>query len=336
MAICLIGAGANLGDRLVNLDAAKQTLSQTNGIRLLAASTWHETRPIGGPPDQPAFLNGALLIETARQPRSLLALLQEVEARFGRCRLGRWSARTLDLDLLLYDSLQVREPDLRVPHPRMAFRRFVLEPAVEIAAGMVDPTTGWTLARLAQRLRAGANYLAVSGPPVEFSGKLCRRLGQLLEGRLLNDPAAIVGSSGSSSPTLTEQVELASRRAELLAPEAFTNRVDWVVSNFWLADSLAHAKLTLEPVEFAAFQRRWQELNSKAVAPKIAVVCTTSDAVGEAECVCRSWGPSEATKFAATVQAVAHRYGVGPILTIETHDLDEAAAEVLAAAHASQ
>ncbi len=77
----------------------------------------------------------------------------------------RWAARTIDLDLLLYGDAIVNTHELAVPHPRMTFRRFVLEPAVEVAADMVHPLSGSTLAEMLERLDAGADYVAILGMP---------------------------------------------------------------------------------------------------------------------------------------------------------------------------
>src|SRR5260221_497271 len=136
MAAALIALGSNLGDRQRNLDDTIAQLAAQSGIHHVAKSRWHATRPIGGPPGQREFLNGAALIETTLSPEQLHAALKQIEAAAGRNRGERWAPRTLDLDLLLYDDRVIDTPDLTVPHPRMAFRRFVLEPAAEVSPAM--------------------------------------------------------------------------------------------------------------------------------------------------------------------------------------------------------
>src|SRR5687768_13619605 len=133
MSIALIGLGANLADRGTARCEATERISARRSIRLSAASGLIETAAIGGPSGQPPFLNGALIIETDLSPRALLDELLACETALGRQRGERWGPRTADLDLLLYDSRVIDAPDLVVPHPRMAFRRFVLAPACEIA-----------------------------------------------------------------------------------------------------------------------------------------------------------------------------------------------------------
>ena len=129
-------------------------------IAVAAVSCWRETAPVGGPPGQPPFLNGALLAETSLAPHDLLAALQQIENDLGRRRAERWGPRTIDLDLLLYDELVLDTPSLTLPHPRMAWRRFVLEPAAEVAGAMLHPTIGWTIARLLEHLNTARPYVA--------------------------------------------------------------------------------------------------------------------------------------------------------------------------------
>ncbi len=138
----LIGLGSNLGDRLDNLSGAIDALGQVPGITVRQVSSIHETEPVGGPSGQGMFLNAVVEIETSLDPLSLLRVLQDIEARFGRQRSVHWGERTLDLDLLLFDDRIIDTPELSVPHPRMHTRRFVLEPMLEVAPTALDPVTG--------------------------------------------------------------------------------------------------------------------------------------------------------------------------------------------------
>ena len=137
-----VGLGANLGDREGTLRAAVEALAAEEGIEVVALSTLRETDPVGVG-DQPRFLNGAVALETTLAPRELLDRLLAVEQRFGRIRVpGEHGPRTLDLDLLLCGDRTIDEPGLRVPHPRLHERRFVLEPLAELAPGLVVPGRG--------------------------------------------------------------------------------------------------------------------------------------------------------------------------------------------------
>lgn len=161
MAHALVALGANLGDRARQLGGALDELARLPQSRLLRRSGWFETPPIGGPTGQGTFLNGAALLETALVPTALLAELQQIEDALGRVRVERWGARVIDLDLLLYDQRTVDAGELIVPHPRMAFRRFVLDPAAAVAPEMIHPPSGWTVAALLDQLQHGANVVAV-------------------------------------------------------------------------------------------------------------------------------------------------------------------------------
>jgi 2-amino-4-hydroxy-6-hydroxymethyldihydropteridine diphosphokinase len=146
-----VGIGSNLGEPERHIAAALEQLAAEDGIELVAASTLRETEPVGYL-DQPSFLNGAAQLETALPPRELLERLLEIESRLGRVRgeRPRFGPRTIDLDLLLYGDQTIDEPGLTVPHPRLAERRFALEPLAELAPGLEIPGLGPVQALLAE------------------------------------------------------------------------------------------------------------------------------------------------------------------------------------------
>jgi 2-amino-4-hydroxy-6-hydroxymethyldihydropteridine diphosphokinase len=144
-----VGLGANLDDREATIRRALELLNAERGVDVVAVSTLRETEPWGYV-NQPPFLNGAAALETELGPRELLDRLLAVERSLGRTRNGpRWGPRTIDLDLLLYGAETVDEPGLRVPHPRLAERRFVLEPLAELDPTVVVPGAGPVEALLA-------------------------------------------------------------------------------------------------------------------------------------------------------------------------------------------
>ncbi|MBC7972607.1 MAG: 2-amino-4-hydroxy-6-hydroxymethyldihydropteridine diphosphokinase [Verrucomicrobia bacterium] len=145
---CAIALGSNLGDSFATLEAALNVLAQTPGIVLEARSHWYLTKAVG--PPQPNYLNGCALLQVTLTPQALLDMLLQTEAKFGRVRRERWGARTLDLDLLLFDDVILSTPNLQIPHPRMAERAFVLVPLAEIAPHWVEPISGNAIATLVQ------------------------------------------------------------------------------------------------------------------------------------------------------------------------------------------
>jgi 2-amino-4-hydroxy-6-hydroxymethyldihydropteridine diphosphokinase len=143
---CAIALGSNLGNSQQNLEQAISKLEQVSEITVNGVSHWYETLPIG--PAQPNYLNGCALLTTTLLPLELLDSLLAIENHFGRVRQERWGARTLDLDLLLYDELTLDTPRLQLPHPRMRKRAFVLIPLAEIAPHWIEPITGSAIAHL--------------------------------------------------------------------------------------------------------------------------------------------------------------------------------------------
>jgi 2-amino-4-hydroxy-6-hydroxymethyldihydropteridine diphosphokinase len=138
-----VAFGSNLGDRTQTVLDAVDALRAENGVEVVAVSTLTETDPVGFV-DQPRFVNGVAALDTTLAARELLALLLDVERRFGRSREGvpAQGPRTLDLDLLLYGDREIDEPGLQVPHPRLHERAFVLEPLSELAPGLEIPGLG--------------------------------------------------------------------------------------------------------------------------------------------------------------------------------------------------
>jgi 2-amino-4-hydroxy-6-hydroxymethyldihydropteridine diphosphokinase len=151
MATAFVGIGSNLGEPERKIAAALEQLAAEDGIDLVAVSTLRETEPVGYL-DQPNFLNGAARIETELPPRELMERLLAIESRLGRLRGEgpRFGPRTIDLDLLLYGGETIDEPGLTVPHPRLAERRFALEPLAELAPGLEIPGVGPVQALLAE------------------------------------------------------------------------------------------------------------------------------------------------------------------------------------------
>lgn len=149
--IVSLSLGANTGDRKNNIEQALQHLEKV--ITIQAVSSVYETAPVGEggqplPGDQPFFLNLACQGRTDLPPSDLLIALKEIEASMGRLPSFRNAPRPIDIDILLYDNLQINLPQLIIPHPRMKERAFVLIPLAEIAPLTIEPISGQTIQQL--------------------------------------------------------------------------------------------------------------------------------------------------------------------------------------------
>ena len=138
MTTVTLGLGANLGDRLAALQRAVDLLDE-HGVHVTASSRVWETAPVGGPRDQPAYLNAVVRATTELDPSGVLDAAHEAETALGRTREVRWGPRTLDVDVLLVDDLVADDPDLTIPHPRMTERAFVVVPLLELDPDLVLP-----------------------------------------------------------------------------------------------------------------------------------------------------------------------------------------------------
>jgi len=268
MPTCLIGLGSNLEPREANLLRAIEILSENPNFTLLAQSKNYQTLPIGGPEKQGPYLNAALRGETSLLPQQLLSLLQQVEKELGRERKTRWAARTIDLDLLLYDELSLTTQTLVLPHPRMCYRRFVLIPAVEVAAEMLHPATGWTVRKLLEHLETTDNYLAIAGVERSVRTKLAERVADITGARLVLD----IGETG------TEQFQ---RRVELLVKNV--PPPEFVVSDFWFEQSAFKARTSLSGSQLVTFEETYRAARSRVHSPKLLVVLQAESSLEQAD-----------------------------------------------------
>jgi 2-amino-4-hydroxy-6-hydroxymethyldihydropteridine diphosphokinase len=178
MPTCLLGLGSNLGDREATLREALADITALPDVQLVEHSKWYRSQAVGGPLDQGEFLNAAALIETTIDPLILLNELGQIESRLGREPAERWSPRTIDIDILLYDNEVAETAMLTLPHPRMSFRRFVLEPAAEIAPRMLHPTIGWPVERLLLHLNMASDQVALVSPSADLRRQIADAIQQ--------------------------------------------------------------------------------------------------------------------------------------------------------------
>lgn len=335
----LIALGANLGDRAATLSEALDRLSAVEGVAALVRSRWIETAPIGGPSGQPPFLNGAAIVETTLDPESFRRRLEEIETELGRKRLVRWDARAIDLDVLLYEDRIVDTPQLIVPHPRMAVRRFVLEPAAEIAGDWVHPTIGWTIEKLWRHLIEATPYLAVAGSPAIGKSQLAKELTSLSNARLIAAPPppdAIAAASDSSGPAVAREIEFLARRQHALARQTWDRPNAWAVSDFWFDQSLAWAAVSLDQADWADVHEAWQRAQETIVRPKLLVVLKPgaaadgSESQAEAASVAQE-SAAERRKLSEELDRLARRPGIGPVLWLSVADWQATVREASAA-----
>ena len=342
MPLCLLGLGSNLGDRRGLLDEALVRLGRHPHIEVARRSLYHETIPAGGPAAQPAYLNAAAVLQTSLPAPTLLAEFQKIEVDLGRQHVEHWGPRTVDLDLLLYDDLTWTDRDLVIPHPRMAWRRFVLEPAAEIAPEMTHPGTGWTIEDLLDHLNQTPWYLAIAGPI--GAGKSCLA-------------AEIAGKSGAR--LLAEQFDSARLEAFYRNPsghawqielEFLEQRVrqlaigqrEWsrpdrpTVGDFWFDQSPAFASVWLGEEQWQAYRSRYYELLPLVVRPRLTVLLSAP--VEALLAGIRARGrPGEELLTIGQLRRIEHALedqaalAEGPVLRLDALDRKAAVVELLAA-----
>lgn len=146
-----IALGSNQGDSVRICREAFDVLQKHPAIDILRTSSLYRTSPVG-PVEQDRFINAAAVLRTRLEPGALFEFMVEVEKSFGRVRTVKWGPRTLDLDLLFYENIQVDLPLLKVPHPQMSKRLFVLAPLAEIEPDWVHPGLGLTVHEMLNRI----------------------------------------------------------------------------------------------------------------------------------------------------------------------------------------
>jgi 2-amino-4-hydroxy-6-hydroxymethyldihydropteridine diphosphokinase len=242
-----IGLGSNLGDRQAILDAAVDSLKATPGIIVHAVSSYHETRAVGGPPDQGPFLNAAAHLETTLDPHQLLKVFREIENQAGRLRTIRWGERTLDLDLLFYAHALIDSEDLTLPHPRLAVRRFVLGPLAELAPNFGEPTTGRTIANLLANLDRKPRLVAIDGWDGDRKAAVFERLVEELPGFGISASDLVPPNEHPISDfykTIGDDLE---QKAEALKATRWaveTLRVPWIVADYSLDFDIFRATMS--------------------------------------------------------------------------------------------
>jgi 2-amino-4-hydroxy-6-hydroxymethyldihydropteridine diphosphokinase len=323
MATTLIALGANLGDRRGNLQRAIALLDRPPAQRVVAHSRWFSTAPIGGPAGQAEFVNAAARVETSLSPLELLAVLRDVEAELGRQRRERWAARCVDLDLLLFDDLILKTPELELPHPRMAFRRFVLEPAADVAADLLHPVIGWTMGQLLTHLNAAPNYLAITGTPGVGKTELARAVAAATGSLLVTDPAAERSPPETAAAQIfADELSRWRQRSQLLARQRWTAESPGVISDFWLGQSLAYSRVWRDDQSRVQFAEECRMDDAEVTQPKLLVLLD------------RPTVPDRWRAVRTELRHLVYQRGRGPMLELDASRPDWALVELRAAIEA--
>ena len=274
-------------------------------------------------------------------------MLQQIENQSGRRRNETWGPRTLDLDLLLYGELVLSTPTLMLPHPRMAWRRFVLEPAAEVAGQMRHPIIGWNIARLLEHLNTALPYVAVAGAIAAGKTHLARLLCEKTSARLIAEPldekSLETFYADPAGNAWRVELEFLDKRAELLALDsAGWSRRRPAVSDFWFDQSCAFARAWLSESQWPAFFECWQRAREKVVPPKLIVfldlpVEALMDRIrrrgrnGE-----QDLNLEQLDRIRQSILERASQPGLGPVLQTSGVDIHSALKEALAAMQAMQ
>jgi len=245
MSAALISLGSNLGDRAATLASALAALEATPDVRVVRASKFFETSPVGGPGFQEPFLNAAAILETTLEPEALLDVLQRVENDHGRVREEHWGPRTLDLDLLTYDDLVLHTPRLTLPHPRMTYRKFVLDGLLEIAPHDRHPLIGRSYVDLLKHLETTPNYVAFVGPSTgaadfrsQFAAEAADCGGAKLVEATPSDVPAFAELAASPSLDMATRVKFLKARIATIQESLQEAGDKWIVDDGWLAAEL--------------------------------------------------------------------------------------------------
>jgi hypothetical protein len=234
---------------------------------------------------------------------------------------------------LLFGDQVISTPSLSVPHPRMAFRRFVLEPAAEVGASMPHPTIGWTVGQLLAHLDFAANYVALMGLPGSGKTALCRRLADAMGAVSVEIPPYLAGTSTQadpSGPVFSRQIQFLDGFATLLASSRGLGRNQLATSDFYFDQCLAYARTELDESAYQEFRAAWADKVHEVVAPKLLVVLDSPTAAQE-----HGSDPRD-QRLRQELLHLAARKGLGPVLYAGRENPESQFVEVSAAITAMQ
>lgn len=277
-----IGLGSNLGDRKSFIERALEMLRETESIELQRISEIVETKALSTD-DQPSYLNAVAELETTLSPEGLHGVLADTETALGRVRRGKWSPRTIDLDLLLFGSQIIDTPDLTVPHPQMHLRSFVLKGLCQLDSSLIHPVLNVRASELAARL-GGLDFALTPESPQLISiagnigvGKttLAKKLAKLLGCEVLLEPYDMNPFlpevyAGKSELALDSQLYFLTARVRQLSPDTLSLGRPWV-SDYVFDKELIYAKRLLDSRQLALYEEIYPPFAEKAAPPVLVI-----------------------------------------------------------------
>ena len=320
-----------MGQRREQLNRAVELLRFMPGVTLLRVSRYRETKPIGGPVGQSPFLNGACLLETDLQPHEMMGMLAAVENTLHRERGDRWGPRSIDLDLLLYDDLVTEGESLTIPHPRMATRRFVLEPCAEIAPEIEHPLCGCSLQEMLDNISQPHTHVAVVGVPGSGAPEVAAAVADAALGRFVHAPAPLPSSMVSRREVVSRREEdpgsLDDWRATLRSCAGSLASAGWpddphvTVADYWLETLRLAAADALSPADFDRFDADYARVAAGTEAPHVVILLQVPPDVLEERIEFRARHAVPSTDLFADLSAAAvcasPRQSIVPLLRLQ-------------------
>jgi len=282
-----IGLGSNLGDRRLNIDSAVRMLAEAEGIELARISDIIETEALAQS-DQPKYLNAVSELKTTLSAEDLHKRLADIEASLGRVREGKWSPRTIDLDILLFGQDVINSPDLIIPHPQMHLRSFVLKGLCQHNGDLQHPVIKESVNELAERLRGldfAPNHdlpqlISVAGIIGVGKTTLTKKLASLLGCEVLLEPYDTNPFmpdvyAGKKELALDSQLYFLTSRVMQLDHNALKNGKIYI-SDYVFDKELIYGRETLTAEQLSLYEKIYQPFSHNVILPVLVIYLTDS------------------------------------------------------------